>query len=218
VSASEAVKNIARDKYCLSSMIFLARADKAQFGTLIEDLNNSYLAGNDQYPVSLNGTLTLVLHYQGHRGSKHMDDDKNVSRETSFAQRKPRKAQQLARICCWNCNEYGHYQSDCPEKKKMHGTQMSEAKKMIMKMGLQALDHAKMGLQVLGPAQGCNGQVRPRLVLHGSDNHECSNSAFVFQRKNRKSVLTVCAIRLNGQTGRVIGTVRIRTRTVAIPQ
>jgi hypothetical protein len=28
--------------------------------------------------------------------------------------------------CCWNCNEYGDYQSDCPQKKKMHGTQMSE--------------------------------------------------------------------------------------------
>jgi hypothetical protein len=57
-----------------------------------------------------------------------MDDDRNVSRETSFAQRKPQKAQQLARIRCWNCNEYGHYQSDCPQKKKMHGTQLSEDK------------------------------------------------------------------------------------------
>jgi NAD-dependent SIR2 family protein deacetylase len=84
-----------------------------------------------------------------------------------------------------------------------------------------------MGLQVLDPAQGCNGQVRPRVVLHGNENHECSNSAF-FQRKNRKSVLVVCAIellavcaiRLNGQTDRVIRTVKIaiRTRTVAIPQ
>jgi hypothetical protein len=64
VSTSDADKNIARDKY--SSMIFLAGADKARFGTLIENLNNSYLAGNDQYPVSLDGTLTLLLHYQGH--------------------------------------------------------------------------------------------------------------------------------------------------------
>jgi hypothetical protein len=59
-----------------------------------------------------------LSHYQGHQGGEHMDDDKNVSRETSFAQRKPRKAQQLARIRCWICNEYGHYQSDCPQKKK----------------------------------------------------------------------------------------------------
>jgi hypothetical protein len=75
--------------------------------------------------VSLDGTLTLLSHYQGHQGGEHMEDDKNVSRETSFAQRKLRKAQQLARIRCWNCNEYGHYQSDCLKKKKMHGTQMS---------------------------------------------------------------------------------------------
>jgi hypothetical protein len=87
-------------------------------------------------------------------------------------------------------------------------------------MGLQVLNPDKMGLQVLDPTKGwCNGQVRPRVVPHGNDNHECSNSAF-FQRKNRKSVLAVCAIQLNGQTYRVIGTVRItiRTQTVAIPQ
>jgi hypothetical protein len=55
-----------------------------------------------------------------------MDDNKNVSRKTSFAHRKARKVQQLARIRCWNCNEYGHYHSDCPQKKKINGTQMSE--------------------------------------------------------------------------------------------
>jgi hypothetical protein len=93
-------------------------------------------------------------------------------------------------------------------------------KKMRMRKGLQVLHPDKMGLQVLDPAQGCNGQVRPRVVLHGNENHECSNSAVFFQRKNRKSVLAVCAIRLNGQTDRVIQTVRIaiQTQTVAIPQ
>jgi hypothetical protein len=64
VSVSDADKNIARDKYL--SMIFLAGADKAHDGTLEEDLNNSYLAGNDQCPVLLDGTLTLLPHYQGH--------------------------------------------------------------------------------------------------------------------------------------------------------
>jgi hypothetical protein len=63
VSASDADKKVTRDKYL--SMIFLAGADKARFGMLIEDLNNSSLAGNDQYPVSLDGTLTLLSHY-GH--------------------------------------------------------------------------------------------------------------------------------------------------------
>jgi hypothetical protein len=61
VSTSDADKTIARDKYL--SMIFLAGADKARFGTLIENLNDSYLAGNDQYSVPLDGTLTLLSHY-----------------------------------------------------------------------------------------------------------------------------------------------------------
>jgi hypothetical protein len=55
--------------------------------------------------------------------------------------------------------------------------------KMRMKMRLQVLDPAKMGLQALDSALVCNGQVRPRVVLHGNDNHECSNSAFVFSGK-----------------------------------
>jgi hypothetical protein len=45
-----------------------------------------------------------------------------------------------------------------------------KSKKMRMREGLQVLDPDKMGLQVLDPAQGCNGQVRPGVVLHGNGN------------------------------------------------
>jgi hypothetical protein len=59
-----------------------------------------------------------------------------------------------------------------------HKFQKSKKMRMRMRKGLQVLDPNKMGLQVLDPAQGCNGQVRPRVVLHGNENHECSNSEF----------------------------------------
>jgi hypothetical protein len=88
-----------------------------------------------------------------------------------------------------------------PKRRRCMEPKCQKLKKMRMKMGLQVLDPAKMGLQVLDPALECNGQVRPRVVLHGNENHECSNSAF-FQRKIRKSFLAVCAIQLNGQTDR----------------
>jgi hypothetical protein len=104
-----------------------------------------------------------------------------------------------------------------PKRRRCMEPNWQKSKKMRMKMGLQVLDPAKTGRQVLDPAKGwCSGQVRPRVVQHGNDNPECSNSAF-FQRKNRKSVLAVCAKRLNGQMDRVIRTVRIM-RTVATPQ
>jgi NAD-dependent SIR2 family protein deacetylase len=138
-----------------------------------------------------------------------MDDDKNVSRKTSFAQRKPRKAQQLAWIRCWNCNEnMTTIRVIVPKRRRCMEHNCQKSKKMRMRKGLQVLDPDKMGLQVLDPSQGCNGQVRPRVVLHGNENHECSNSAF-FQWKNRKSVFAVCAIQLNRQTDRVIRTVTI---------
>jgi hypothetical protein len=161
VSASDADKNIARDKYL--SMICLVGVDKAQFGMLVEDLNNSYLAGNDQYPVLLDGTQTLLPHYQGCQDGEHMDDNKNVSRETTFAQRKPCPMQQLTRICCWSCNEYGNYQSDCSQKKEMHGTQMAEAKE----------DEGEDGTaRTQSPKGWCNGQVRPKVMPHGNENHD----------------------------------------------
>jgi hypothetical protein len=58
-------------------------------------------------------------------------------------------------------------------------------------MGRQVLNPAKMGLQVLDTALGCNGQVRPRVVLHGNENHECSNSAF-FQQTSKECVGSMC--------------------------
>jgi hypothetical protein len=107
-----------------------------------------------------------------------------------------------------------------PKRRRCVELRWQKSKKMRVKMGLQGLNPAKMGLQVLDPTKGwCNGQVRPRVVPHGNENHECSNSA-LFQQKNWKSVLAVCAIRLSGQIDRNIQTVRImiQTRTVAISQ
>jgi hypothetical protein len=177
VSASDVDKNIARDKYL--SMIFLARADKARFGTLIEDLNNSYLAGNDQYPVSLDGTLTLLSHYQGHRGGEHMDDNKNVSRERQVSPSENRENRSNLRgSVAGIAMNMATIRVSVPKRRRCMEHKCLKLKKMRMRKGLQVLDPDKMGLQVLYPAQGCTGQVRPRVVLHGNDNHERSNSAF----------------------------------------
>jgi hypothetical protein len=45
-----------------------------------------------------------------------------------------------------------------PKRRRCMEPKYQKLKKMRMKMELQVLDRAKMGLQVLNPAQGCNGQ------------------------------------------------------------
>jgi hypothetical protein len=79
-----------------------------------------------------------------------------------------------------------------PKRRRCMEHKCQKSKKMRMRKGLQVLDPAKMGLQVLDPAQGCNGQVRPRVVLHGNENHECSNSAFFPAEKSKECVGSMC--------------------------
>jgi hypothetical protein len=80
-----------------------------------------------------------------------------------------------------------------PKRRRYMEPRWQKPKKMRVKVGLQVLDPAKMGLQVLNPAKGwCNGQVRPRVVPHGNDNHECSNSAFFQREKSKECVGSMC--------------------------
>ena len=83
-TSSDDDKKEARD--AILSMIFLAGADKKRFGKLTEELNNSYLAQKDNYPRMLESMLTLLSHYQDHRGSAKSVGGNEGSTETSFAQ------------------------------------------------------------------------------------------------------------------------------------
>lgn len=97
------------------SMIFLAGADKKRYGTMIEELNNSYLSKKDNYPTLIDDVLTLLSHYQDHKVGDHKVSDDTL-RATSFAQYK----RQLSRICCFGCGEKGHVKKDCPCRRQNH--------------------------------------------------------------------------------------------------
>jgi hypothetical protein len=57
-------KEQAQDRFF--ARILLMGYDKGRFGTLLDKLNNNYIGGTDQYPKTLEGTLRLLLKYQGH--------------------------------------------------------------------------------------------------------------------------------------------------------
>jgi hypothetical protein len=69
-----------------------------------------------------------------------------------------------------------------PKRRRCMEHNCQKSKKMRMRKGLQVLD----------PTQGCNGQARPRVVLHGNENHECSNSAFFQRKKSKECVGRMC--------------------------
>jgi hypothetical protein len=103
----------------MMSMMMLSGADKKHYGKLLEDLNNNYLAGTDNYPLDVDLTVTLLSHYQDFQsngGCNKVDSDGGGGVEASFAQHKKKEKQkdkQKFRIQCWTCGEYGHMARDC---------------------------------------------------------------------------------------------------------
>jgi hypothetical protein len=108
-------KEQAQDR--LLARVFLMGADKGQFGSLLEEYNNSCVAGIDNYPKSLQATLTLLSNYQDSKsGLGKSSDGKGSELGASFAQKGKRD---LSKIQCHSCKEYGHYANNCPNQKKL---------------------------------------------------------------------------------------------------
>ena len=76
-------KQQSRDQ--LLACIFLAGVDRHQYECIRDDLNNSYLAGKDNYPKSVDTALTMLTHYQDHRSHLKVadsSDDKLKSKDS----------------------------------------------------------------------------------------------------------------------------------------
>ena len=103
--------NEGREKACqaLLAMVSLARSDKQRYGVLLDEKNNSYLAGNDCYPATLKSAMELLSHYQSHKTVAGKVDGNGEF--ASFAQKgkQPRT--------CWGCGKPGHMKHECPNKR-----------------------------------------------------------------------------------------------------
>jgi hypothetical protein len=128
--ATAANKKEARGKFL--SRLMLSGVDKKCYLKLIEDLNNNYLAGKDNYPLDLDSTVTLLSHYQDHQsgsGQQKMDDDGMEGIGTSFVQHKD-KGRQRSRVVCFCCGKHGHIEKDCPMQQS--NTQIDQMDDVMM--------------------------------------------------------------------------------------
>ena len=114
-------------------MILLAGVDKKRFGSLLDGLNNDYLAGQDRYPSDIDSTVTLLSNYRDHQvhGGRQVANNAGATRvmtETSFAQRQGqgRRNRQRVRGPCFNCNQPGHIAANCPLREQQQHIQREE--------------------------------------------------------------------------------------------
>jgi hypothetical protein len=123
------------------AMAFLMEADRNRYGKLIEDLENAFTQGQDNYPRTVTGAYAMLTTWK-QRNIVHVlgsasegvsfanidgggsDDDNDIEEETALTNdgKKSTKRAGKAHITCFNCNEMGHYSNECP-KERLTGKQ-----------------------------------------------------------------------------------------------
>jgi hypothetical protein len=73
------------------------------------ELNNAYVAGQNNYPKTVESAVTMLSHYMNNKGVHVTDEDKGQATLTSFMQKHKN-------VTCYKCGKKGHYANKCPNE------------------------------------------------------------------------------------------------------
>jgi hypothetical protein len=104
----------------------LVRADRSRFGKLIEEIENDFLKGNNDYPEMLTEAYNLLVNYMSYNNNKWTIGQGGLDHVIFLADGKRQKqeggeSRHFPHIKCFKCNQFGHYKSDCPVRNKENG-------------------------------------------------------------------------------------------------
>ena len=98
--------------------IFLAGADKPKYGKVVEELNNQFLSGQNNYPKSVEAMMEYLSHRMDEKQKEKTPTKKKDDTEdegigaTSLAQ----KGNKKKHFKCYKCGGKGHKAPDCPNE------------------------------------------------------------------------------------------------------
>jgi Zinc knuckle len=107
----------AKERYL--AVAFVLGSDRVRYGKLIEDLENSFIQGDDKYPTELTEAYNLLLHWkQDPRVAVRADYATGSGDGVAFANSgyESKGKKDLSHITCFNCKEKGHYANKCPHQ------------------------------------------------------------------------------------------------------
>jgi hypothetical protein len=104
-ATNETNEKTSRDKFI--TCICFAEVDTKKYGRLKTELNNAYMAGQNNYPKTVESAVTMLSHYVNDKGVHGTDEDKGQAALTSFMQKHKN-------VMCYKCGKKGHYANKCP--------------------------------------------------------------------------------------------------------
>ncbi len=104
----------------------LVRADRSRFGKLVEEIENDFLKGNNDYPETPTDAYNLLVNYRSYINNKRTVGQGGLDHVAFLADGKRQKqeggeSRYFPHIKCFNCNQFGHYKSDFPMRNKENG-------------------------------------------------------------------------------------------------
>jgi predicted secreted protein len=108
-ATNETNEKTSRDK--VITCAFLAGVDTKKDGRLKTELNNAYVAGQNNYPKMVESAVTMLAHYMNNKGVHVTDEDKGQATLTSFMQKHKN-------VTCYKCGKKGHYANKCSDGDK----------------------------------------------------------------------------------------------------
>ena len=112
----------AKDKYL--SYVFIYASDRVRYGRMIEDLENQYTQGNDNYPKTMNAVFKLLVYWKcsspqpigtpARGGDSMAFATTKEEREKENVEKKVEPP--LHKIQCYRCREMGHYATSCTKE------------------------------------------------------------------------------------------------------
>jgi hypothetical protein len=113
-----------------TAMSFLLGCDRGRYGRLIEDLENDFLQGWNNYPTTVAAAYNLLTNwkqencYDGWRPPS-ADGVVFANVDGEHGERKQRAGK--GHITCHRCSKKGHYTSECPDLMAERGTAQTGA-------------------------------------------------------------------------------------------
>jgi hypothetical protein len=126
---TEAQKQEARERILNKTVAYgiLVRADRGRYGKLIEEIENDFLKGNNDYPKTPTEAYNLLVNYRHYSNNKRTNIQGGLDQVAFVTEGKRTRGNgDHSHITCFKCNKKGHYKSDCPEMRNTQQQQTQE--------------------------------------------------------------------------------------------